>query len=162
MYILYTIKFWFCNTQTARSYFQIEFASKNVLQCVACYEFVIITLYAKWIMNAINGRIRQKTSSVSIHKNLYAEVLECLNDFNRLIFGVPMLSFMGGQVAEIILNAYYNIIFFDKFKDTIYSRNQYIEILYLSSKLANLVLLFSVCHTTEKEVNSYTVITFFF
>jgi len=146
-------KFRFCNIHHARTYFQIEFFSQDMLPCIALYEYVLVTLYAKWAVNAINERIRRKKISVSILKTLYADVLECLRDFNRSIFGVPVLSFIGGHVADIIHGTYYNVIFFDKFVNKYYTRDQFFELCYLSTRLADLILLFIVCHATEKEVS---------
>lgn len=137
----------------AHAYFQIEFFSQDVLPCIALYEYILVTLYAKWTVNAINERIRRKRISMSILKTLHGDVLECLRDFNRSIFGVPVLSFIGGHVADIIYGTYYNVIFFDKFVNESYTKDQFIESCYLSTRLADLILLFSVCHATEREVS---------
>jgi len=80
---------------------------------------------------------------------MYLEVIKCLNDVNRSIYGFPgILGFISANVGDTISVLYNRIIFTNQ---TLRDILVY-DIIVLSMKLFNVILLYAIGHATEKEV----------
>jgi len=80
---------------------------------------------------------------------MHLEVIECLDDINRSIYGLPAIwSFIGANVSQVVLILYYGFIF-PRSNTTGYVTYNIITILI---RLFNVILLYGIGDATEKEV----------
>jgi len=100
-----------------------------------------------WMVYTINEQIPLRYSTISTFRDMYFEVTECLNDINRSIYGLPVIwSFIGANACDVMFILYYKIIF--PSDDTGHVE----EIITISIRLLNVILLFGIGDATEKEV----------
>ncbi|XP_026807044.1 uncharacterized protein LOC113549784 [Rhopalosiphum maidis] len=125
-------------------------------QCFAFYEYILLILYIQWMVYMINKQILEKGSSLCILRDMHLEVVECLKDINRSIYGLSaVVSFIASNICQIILTLYYHVIF---------SRNIYIEgeflyaIISILTRLINIMVLYGIGHATEKEINRMSLV----
>ncbi|XP_060838879.1 uncharacterized protein LOC132920452 [Rhopalosiphum padi] len=104
----------------------------------------------------INEQILEKGSNVCTLRDTHLEVVECLKDINRSIYGISaVVSFIVSNICQIILTLYYHVIF---------SRNIYIEgeflyaIISILTRLINIMVLYGIGHATEKEINRMSLV----
>jgi hypothetical protein len=105
----------------------------------------------------INENVSERKSCFSTHRDMYLEVLECLNDVNRSIYGLPVIVvFISGNFCEIITMVYKYFIFLREF--IIEDRYYFVfTITGLFLRTVNLIILYKVGHITEKEVFKYYI-----
>lgn len=81
---------------------------------------------------------------------MYTDVVECLNNVNRSIYGLSgIVGIIGTNAVEILYTLYRGLFFPTENMADIYTISFLIE---LSSKIINIILLFKIGHITEKEV----------
>jgi len=81
---------------------------------------------------------------------MYWEVIECLHQVNRSIYGVPaIVGFIGANVAEIILIIYGHLLFP---RDYIDDPHLVISFIALLMRKVNVIVLYTIGDSTEKEV----------
>jgi len=99
----------------------------------------------------INENIPERNTCLSTFRDMYLEVLECLNHINRSIYGLPVIvAFIFGNICDIIKWTYNHLLF-----PRTYINDQYYFLLAsieLLLKIANVIILYGVGHVTEKEV----------
>jgi len=87
---------------------------------------------------------------------MYLEVIECLNNVNRSIYGLPVIvSFVIGNICEIIRTMYSHILFPRDYFSKSFTHYQYYlarAIILLLMKIVNVIMLYVIGHVTEKEV----------
>jgi len=100
----------------------------------------------------INEQIPKRYSTISTYRDMYLEVIECLNDINRSIYGVPtILSFISAYICDAIFILYTWVIFTPT-HNMIIKDEFALQIITLTMKLFNIILLFGVGEATKKEV----------
>jgi len=98
----------------------------------------------------INEQIPERRSSISTFRDMYLEIIECLNEVNISIYGLPALvAFIAANLAEIILAIYSNVLFPRDYEYDPYLALTFIR---LSMEIINVLTLYLVGHSTEKEV----------
>jgi len=81
---------------------------------------------------------------------MYLEVIECLNDINRSIYGLPVIwSIIGSNVSQVVFLLYYGVLF--RVIETA-GFVPYFTIITVLTRLFNVMLLYGVGDATEKEV----------
>jgi len=104
----------------------------------------------------INENVSERKSCFSTFRDMYLEVLECLNDVNRSIYGLPVIVvFISGNFCEIINMIYKNLLFPRE-----YMKDRYYFVFTITGLLlrtVNLIILYNVGHITEKEVFKYYI-----
>lgn len=127
-------------------------------QIVGYYEYLLSLLYVRWTVRAANDRIRMAgTPSVSEFGITRSAVVECARHMNRSVFGVPvLLNYVGGHLADIVIVAYYHVLFRGVFIN--YKKNVVVAVAIVFMKLADVSLLYAVCSYTTKEVR-YTCLS---
>ncbi|XP_022169719.1 uncharacterized protein LOC111033335 [Myzus persicae] len=123
----------------------------NVCQCVGFNEYILLISYIKWLVYMINEQIPERRSCLSTLRDMYLEVIECLHQVNRSIYGLPVIVvFIAGNVSDIIANIYTSVLF-----PRDYIVNPYLVFAFkdLLMKTANILILYMIGHTTEKEIN---------
>ncbi|XP_060871775.1 uncharacterized protein LOC132945951 [Metopolophium dirhodum] len=130
----------------------INLTVMNTCQLVVFYEYILLILYTQWIVYKINEQIPEIRSCLSTFRDMYLEVLECLNDVNKSIYGLPaIVSFIATNVAEIIYIIYNHILF---------PRNQFsaFPVIRLSMRVFNILTLYMTGQATEKEINRMSLV----
>jgi len=98
----------------------------------------------------INEQIPQKRSCLSTFRDLYLEVIECLNQVNRSIYGLPaIVVFITENVADIIKTIYSSILFP---RDFINDPYLVLSFMGLITKIVNILILYMIGDAMEKEV----------
>jgi len=98
----------------------------------------------------INEQIPERRTCLSTFRDMYLEVIECLNEVNTSIYGLPVLiAFVASNVAEIISAVYSNVLF-----PRDYEHDPYLAfaLIRLSMKIINVLTLYIIGNSTEKEV----------
>ncbi|XP_060869244.1 uncharacterized protein LOC132944090 [Metopolophium dirhodum] len=118
----------------------------NTCQLVVFYEYILLILYTQWIVYKINEQIPEIRSCLSTFRDMYLEVLECLNDVNKSIYGLPVIIFIAANVSDIIYVIYSHILF---------PRNQFsvLPVIRLLVRAFNILILYMIGNATEKEIN---------
>ncbi|XP_060872653.1 uncharacterized protein LOC132946625, partial [Metopolophium dirhodum] len=128
----------------------------NIIECMVFYEYLLLILYIRWLVYIINEQIPQRHSTISIFRDMYLEVTECLNDINRSIYGLPVIwSIIGANVGQVVITLYYGVLF--PLSDTTGYVAYYIIITILI-KLFNVILLYGIGDATEKEINRMSLV----
>lgn len=97
----------------------------------------------------INEQIPKNISTISTFRDLYLEVVHCLNVMNRSIYGLPaIVIFITGNVGIIIYLLFNEIIFTEK-NDIL---KKIINITTIVIRTANIIFLYGIGHVTAKEV----------
>lgn len=100
----------------------------------------------------INEQIAKNISTVSTFRDLYLEVLECLNNINRSIFGLPaIVSYIAANVGVIFVQLFYKVIFIENY-DTTNVTLVTIDNLTIIIRMINIILVYGIGHAMEKEV----------
>ncbi|XP_026807045.1 uncharacterized protein LOC113549785 [Rhopalosiphum maidis] len=121
--------------------------------CSSFYEYILLILYIRWMVYMANENISERKSCFITFRDMYLEVIECLNDVNNSIYGLPViLAYITGNICDIIITIYSDMLFPRDYSknDGYYSAFAIIELLL---KTANVIILYGVGHITEKEVN---------
>jgi len=103
----------------------------------------------------INEQIPKNISTISTFRDLYLEVIECLNDINISIYGLPaIVSYIGANVGVIFVELFYKFIFSENYgvRDV---GHVTIDIVTITVRTINIILLYGIGHATEKEVFIY-------
>ncbi|XP_060847128.1 uncharacterized protein LOC132926751 [Rhopalosiphum padi] len=129
----------------------VEWFFSNVCHCVAFCEYILLILYIKWLVNKINDQILERYATISTLRDLYLEVIECLDDINRSINGLSVIfGLIGANVVQIITVLYRYIIFPGNYINDDYTVYAFII---LSTKIFNIILFYKIGDITEKEIN---------
>jgi len=103
----------------------------------------------------INEQIPEMRSCLSTLRDMYWEVVECLNDVNKSIYGLPaIVVFIAANVAEIIYVIYHIILFP---RDYYNDRFHITPLFRLLMKTMNVLTLYMNGHATENEVFIYYI-----
>ncbi|XP_060847138.1 uncharacterized protein LOC132926761 [Rhopalosiphum padi] len=133
----------------------VQWLILNLCQCVAFCEYILLILYIKWLVNKINDQILKRYSTISTFRDMYLEVIECLNDINSSIYGLSgIVGLIGVNVVQIITILYRYIIFP---RNNINNYTFYAFII-LSSKIFNVILFYKIGDITEKEINRMSLV----
>ncbi|KAE9537370.1 hypothetical protein AGLY_006393 [Aphis glycines] len=128
----------------------IEWLISNICPFVALFEYILLILYIKWLVNKINGHILEGYSTISTLRDMYLDVVECLNNANRSIYGLSgTVGLIGTNVVQILKTLYRSLFFPTENVDDVDIITSLIE---LSIKIINIILLYKIGHITEKEV----------
>ncbi|XP_026809320.1 uncharacterized protein LOC113551308 [Rhopalosiphum maidis] len=123
----------------------------NVCECVSFCEYILLILYIKWLVNKINEQILEKYSTISTLRDLYLEVIECLNDINRSIYGLSgIVGLIGTNVVQVITILYRYIIFPGNYINDDYT---VYALIILSMKIFNVIIFYKIGDITENEIN---------
>jgi len=126
----------------------------NTCKFVIFYEYILLIIYTRWIVFKINEQIPERRSCLSTFRDMYLEVVECLNDVNKSIYGLPaIIAFIAANVADIIY-IICRLILFPRYQ--LYALPN--EKLLLS--IVNVLTLYTIGHATEKEVFINCIILF--
>lgn len=108
-------------------------------------------IYIQWIVYKINKELRKNTTSLNELVNVYMNVLDCLLDLNRSIFGISVLTnIIASNLANIIFATYTQIFIY---RETMHMDwKLFFAALFVFVKLLDLFLLYLIAHITEKEV----------
>ncbi|XP_029346151.1 uncharacterized protein LOC100574885 [Acyrthosiphon pisum] len=128
----------------------------NTCKCVVSYEYILLISYIKWLVYIINEQIPERRSCLSTYRDMYLEVIECLHQVNKSIYGVPAIAvFIAVNVADIIRIIYSDILF---------PRNYCIDpffvfsFMFLLTRIVNILTLYMIGDSTEKEVNRMSLV----
>lgn len=103
----------------------------------------------RFIVYTINEQIPQRHSTISTYRDMYLEVTEYFNDINSSIYGLPAIwSFIGSNISHVLIILYYGLIFPGSENIIFYFDN----IIAMSMRLVNVILLFGIGDAIEKEV----------
>ncbi|CAI6353903.1 unnamed protein product [Macrosiphum euphorbiae] len=128
----------------------------NTCQCFGFCEYILLISYMKWLIYIINEQIPERKSCLSTYRDMYLEVTECLHQVNRSIQGVPaIVSFIGGNAAEIIITIYCDLLFIRGYNNDPY---MVVSFIWLSMRTVNVLLLYIIGDATEKEVNRVSLV----
>jgi len=110
-------------------------------------------------MYVINDNILERKSCLSTLRDMFMEILECLNHVNRSIYGMPVIVvFITGNIGDIIILIYGDLIFpEDSTNDSYHIVLAVIELLL---KIVNLIVLYGIGHFTEQEVFNILLIIY--
>ncbi|XP_060847158.1 uncharacterized protein LOC132926778 [Rhopalosiphum padi] len=134
----------------------VQWLIVNVCECVSFCEYVLLILSIKWLVNKINDQILERYSTISTLRDLYLEVIECLDDINGSIYGLSgMVGLIGANMVQIIGILYRNIIFMENYINDDFFAYAFII---LSSKIFNVTLLYVIGHITEIEINRMSLV----
>jgi len=98
----------------------------------------------------INEQILERKSCLSTYRDVYLEVIECLHQVNRSIYGVPVIVvFIGANFAEIILTIYMGLLFPRDYTNDPYLVFSFTRLLI---RTVNVLILYLIGDATEKEV----------
>ncbi|KAL4111930.1 hypothetical protein QTP88_015796 [Uroleucon formosanum] len=149
--IVHTI--WITNhIQSYNTFDVIRITVSNTCQFVIFYEYILLILYTQWIVYKINDQIPERTSSLSTFRDMYLEVVECLNDINKSIYGwLAIIVFIASNVADIIF-IIYNYILFPRHQLSIS------PFIILLVRKVNVLTLYKIGHATEKEINRMNLV----
>lgn len=106
------------------------------------------------MVNVINYIILERKSCLSTFKDMYLEVVECLNRVNRSVYGFPVIVVLiAGNIGEIIKTIYRHLLFpKDVMKYRYYALLAIIELLL---RTANLIILHGIGYFMVQEVFKY-------
>jgi len=80
------------------------------------------------------------------------KVLECLNDINRSIYGLPaIVCHIAANVGFIVILLFYKVIFTDKYGTRDFGLLT-IEFVTITIRTISVILLYAIGDATEKEV----------
>ncbi|CAI6356929.1 unnamed protein product [Macrosiphum euphorbiae] len=128
----------------------------NTCQCFCFCEYILLISYMKWMIYIINEQIPERKSCLSTFRDMYLEVIECLHQVNRSIYGVPaIVGFIGANVAEIILTIYGRLLFP---RDHVNDIHLVISFIWLLMRTVNVIVLYTIGDATEKEVNRMSLV----
>jgi len=100
----------------------------------------------------INEQIPKNISTISTFRDLHLEVIECLNDINTSIYGLPaIVSYIAANVGVIFVLLFYKVIFAENYNP----RNVGLvitEIITITIRTISIILVYGIGHSTEKEV----------
>jgi len=120
--------------------------------CVAFYEYILLISYLKWMVYMINEQVPKNISTISTFRDLYLEVIECLYDINRSIYGLPaIMSYIAANVGSIFVLLFYTVIFNENI-DKENAGRATVEIVTITIRTINIILLYGIGHTTANEV----------
>ncbi|XP_029346974.1 uncharacterized protein LOC115034385 [Acyrthosiphon pisum] len=128
----------------------------NTCQCVLFHEYILLISYIKWMVYTINEQIPERRSCLSTYRDMYLEVIECLHQVNKSIYGVPaIVVFIASNVADIIIIIYSKLLF-----PRDYSNDPYLVVAFmrLLTKTVNVLILYMIGDSTEKEVNRMSLV----
>ncbi|KAE9541034.1 hypothetical protein AGLY_004279 [Aphis glycines] len=121
------------------------------LNACAFFEYILLILYILQMLYMINDNILERKSCLSTLKDMYMEIIECLNHVNRSIYGMPVIvGFIAGTIGDIIILLYSNLLFPEDSINDIY--HIVLATIELLVKIANLIVLYGIGHFTEQEV----------
>ncbi|KAF0704079.1 Gustatory receptor [Aphis craccivora] len=129
----------------------------RVLTTSAFFEYILLILYIQQMMYVINDNILERKSCLSTLRDMFMEILECLNHVNRSIYGMPVIVvFITGNIGDIIILIYGDLIFpEDSTNDSYHIVLAVIELLL---KIVNLIVLYGIGHFTEQEINRISLV----
>ncbi|XP_022169647.1 uncharacterized protein LOC111033279 [Myzus persicae] len=114
-------------------------------------EYILLISYIKWMVYVINEQIPERKSCLSTFRDMYLEVIECLHQVNRSIYGLPaIVVFIAGNIADIIITIYSCILFP---RDYVNDPYFVFSFTYLTLKCAKHLILYKTGDATEKEIN---------
>ncbi|XP_060858182.1 uncharacterized protein LOC132935334 [Metopolophium dirhodum] len=123
----------------------------NICQSFVLFEYILLITYIKWMVYMINEQIPERRCCLSTYRDMYLEVIECLHQVNKSIYGVPaIVVFIASNVAEIIVSIYGSLLFP---RDYINDSYLILSSICLLSKIVNILTLYMIGDVTEKEVN---------
>jgi len=100
----------------------------------------------------INEQIPKNISTISTFRDLYLEVIECLNDINTSIYGLlAIVSYFAANVGTIFVLFFYKVIFAGNYD----ARNVGLvttEIVTITIRTISIILVYGIGHATEKQV----------
>ncbi|XP_022180068.1 uncharacterized protein LOC111040455, partial [Myzus persicae] len=118
-------------------------------QSVAFNEYVLLISYIKWLVYMINEQIPERRSCLSTLRDMYLDVIECLQQVNRSIYGFPaIVIFIASNISDIITNIYTSVLFP---RDYINNPHLVLSSISLLMNAVNLLVLCIIGQTTEKE-----------
>jgi len=98
----------------------------------------------------INEQIPQINSTLSTSRDMHLELINCLNELNRSIYGLPgILCYIAANVGDVIFVLYYRLIVYLNMFPGIALE---FFIITLSIKLFDVILLYGSGNAIEKEV----------
>ncbi|CAI6348878.1 unnamed protein product [Macrosiphum euphorbiae] len=129
----------------------------NTCQLVIFYEYILLILYTQWIVCKINEQILEIRSCLTTFRDMYLEVVECLNDVNKSIYGLPaIVAFIAANVGNIIIIIFGRILFPRDYDH--HDRIRKISVLGLLLSTTNVLTLYMIGHATEKEINRMSIV----
>lgn len=97
----------------------------------------------------INEQIPERRSCLSTFRDMYLEVIECLQQVNVSIYGLPAIVFIASNFANVIITVYSDMLFPRKFVNDPY-------LVYASMwfyvRTVNILTLYKIGDVTENEV----------
>ncbi|XP_016662071.1 uncharacterized protein LOC107884460 [Acyrthosiphon pisum] len=106
----------------------------------------------------INEQIPKNISTIGTFRDLYLEVIECLNDINSSIYGLPaIVSYIAANVGIIFVLLFYKVIFAENYD----ARNVGLvttEIVTITIRTISIILVYGIGHATEKEINRMSLV----
>ncbi|CAI6359288.1 unnamed protein product [Macrosiphum euphorbiae] len=128
----------------------------SICHCIVLYEYILLISYIKWMVYIINEQIPERKSNLSTFRDMHLEVIECLHQVNRSVYGVPgFVVFIAGNVAEIIIIIYGHLLFPRNYINDNYLVFSFIVML---MKTVNILTIYMIGDATEKEVNQMSIV----
>ncbi|XP_022176348.1 uncharacterized protein LOC111037854 [Myzus persicae] len=131
----------------------------SIYGCVVFYEYILLIIYIKWMVYTINEQIPKNKSTICTFRDLYLEVIECLNDINRTIYGLPaIVSFIAANFGLHIFILFYKFLFTKNSTTEGIKHTIILDILTIIIRAVNIILLYGIGQATVKEINWMSVV----
>lgn len=122
------------------------------------YEYIFFIAYVQILIYKINSEVTKGEIPISKLGNLYTSTLNDLEDLNRYVLGAPVLvNIIAGNVSFIIYTLYHYILFRGIFIKM--DVHIFYPILIVIMKLFDIILLYWICQSTEREVCAISRVT---
>jgi len=119
------------------------------------YEYVFLITFIQIIIHKLNDEISKGIIPISELSRMYTSILDSLDIINRTIIGPPVLiNIILGNVSSIIFVSYNYVLFKGVFNKV--DVHIFFPVLSVLLRLFDIVILFYLCQTTEKEVCYFT------
>jgi len=106
----------------------------------------------------INEQIPERRSCLSTYRDMHLEIIECINKVNISIYGLSaIVAFSAADLAEIIITIYSHLLF-PRDYNMIYEPSLALAFIRLSVPIINVLTLYAIGQSTEKEVFIYIII----
>ncbi|XP_029341546.1 uncharacterized protein LOC107884716 [Acyrthosiphon pisum] len=128
----------------------------NICQCIVLCEYILLISYIKWMVYIINEQIPERRSCLSTYRDMYLEVIECLHQVNRSIYGFPAIFvFIASEFAEIIVTVYEYLLFPRHY---INKSSLVVFFIWMLTRTVNVLTVYMIGDSTEKEVNRMSLV----
>lgn len=124
---------------------------------MAYYEYVLLIICVQYILHEINHNICKPNTSIKDLQDMYLNVMNCIEDMNMSIYGIPaLINFVFGNISHIVFDIFYFVLFNRVF--FLHLTYKYIILIHDFTRTIDIIMLYWICYTTEREVCLHIII----